>query len=112
MAGIFAFHLQRRNQRRIKELDEYLIEHFHITFGNRIMKQINIYVPVFVACGGDEVEAIDDILSKKVLRKLEAQNPVYIRNAAEGFCTYLDELFGTDKMKLCKEYMHRLERNA
>ena len=106
------YEITSRNQRRIKELDEYLIEHFHITFGNRIMKQINIYVPVFVACGGDEVEAIDDILSKKVLRKLEAQNPVYIRNAAEGFCTYLDELFGTDKMKLCKEYMHRLERNA
>ena len=106
------YEITSRNQRRIRELDEYLIEHFHITFGNRIMKQINIYVPVFVACGGDEVEAIDDILSKKVLRKLEAQNPVYIRNAAEGFCTYLDELFGTDKMKLCKEYMHRLERNA
>ena len=106
------YEITSRNQRRIRELDEYLIEHFHITFGNRIMKQINIYVPVFVACGGDEVEAIDDILSKKVLRKLEAQNPVYIRNAAEGFCTYLDELFGNDKMKLCKEYMHRLERNA
>ena len=105
------YEITSRNQRRIKELDEYLIKHFHITFGNRIMKHINTYVPVFVACGGDEVEAIDDILSKKVLRKLEAQNPVYIKNSAEGFCTYLDELFGVDKMKHCKEYMRRLERN-
>ena len=105
------YEITSRNQRRIKELDEYLIKHFHITFGNRIMKHINTYVPVFVACGGDEVEAIDVILSKKVLRKLEAQNPVYIKNSAEGFCTYLDELFGVDKMKHCKEYMRRLERN-
>ena len=105
------YEITNRNQRRIKELDEYLIKHFHITFGNRIMKHINTYVPVFVACGGDEVEAIDDILSKKVLRKLEAQNPVYIKNSAEGFCTYLDELFGQDKMKFCKEYMRRLQRN-
>ena len=101
-----------RNQKRIKELDQYLIKHFHITFGNRIMKQINTYVPVYVACGGDEVEAIDDILAKKVLRKLESQNQVYVSNSADSFCMYLDELFGLDKMPICKEYMQRLKRNA
>ena len=101
-----------RNLRRIAKLDEYLIETFRITFGNRIMKQIKGYVPVMIACGGSELDAIDDILSKKVLRKLEAQNPVYVKSMAEGVCTYLDELFGQDSMPLCKQYLHRLERNA
>ena len=76
------------------------------------MKQIKTYVPVFVACGGEEIEAIDDILSRKVMRKLEAQNPVYVRNASEGLCNYLDEVFGVDKMPLCKEYILRIARNA
>ena len=76
------------------------------------MKQIKTYIPVFVACGGEELEALDDILAKKVMRKLEMQNPVYVRNAAEGFCNCLDELFGQDKMKLCKAVIHRLEKNA
>ena len=89
-----------------------MIANFHLTFGNRIMKQIKTYVPVFVACGGDELEAIDDILSRKVMRKLEAQNPVYVRNASEGLCNYLDEVFGVDKMPLCKEYILRIARNA
>ena len=89
-----------------------MIKHFHITFGNRIMKQIKTYIPVYVACGGEELEALDDILAKKVMRKLEMQNPVYVRNAAEGFCDRLDELFGQDKMKLCKAFIHRLEKNA
>ena len=62
--------ISERNQRRIRTLDKYLIETFHITFGNRIMKQIKAYVPVMVACGGTELDALDDILSKKVLRKL------------------------------------------
>ena len=106
------YELTDRNERRIRKLDEYLIEHFRITFGNRIMKQIRGYVPVCIACGGEELGAIDDILSKKVLRKLEAQNPVYVKSMADGLCNYLDELFGTDKMPLCKEYLHRLERNA
>ena len=101
-----------RNLRRIRKLDEYMIDKFHITFGNRIMKQIRSYVSVFVSCGGDELVAIDDILSKKVMRKLESQNPVYVRKAAEGLCAYLDDLFGVDKMPLCKEAIRRIERNS
>ena len=93
-------------------LDQYLMEKFRITFGNRIVKQINQYIPVCLACGGDELDALDDILSRKVLRKLEAQNPVYVRSAADGLCTYLDDLFGVDRMPLCKEYLRRLERSA
>ena len=104
--------ISRRNQKRLDELDKYLIKHFHITFGNRIMKQIKTYIPVYISCGGDELTALDDILAKKIIRKLETQNPIYLRNAAEGLIAYLDELFGADKMPLCKEYIHRLERNA
>ena len=106
------YELTERNERRIRELDKYLIENFRITFGNRIMKQIRGYVPVCIACGGEELGAIDDILSKKVLRKLEAQNPVYVKSMADNLCNYLDELFGYDRMPLCKEYLRRLERSA
>ena len=101
-----------RNSRRIKKLDEYMIEKFHLTFGNRIMKQINSYVPVLVSCGGTELQAIDDILSRKVFRKLESKNPVYVRQQAEGLCAYLDELFGEDQMPLCKEAIHLIEQNV
>ena len=106
------YRISTRNMKRLEALDKYMIEHFHITFGNRIMKQINRYVPVYISCGGDELDALDDILSKKVIRKLETQNPIYLRNAAEGLVAHLNELFGVDKMTLCKEYIHRLERNA
>ena len=106
------YELTERNRARLEELDKYLIVNFHITFGNRIMKQIRQYIPSFVACGGEELEALDDILAKKILRKLEMQNPVLVKNAAPGLLAYLDELFGTDKMKMCKAFIHRLERNA
>ena len=101
-----------RNKKRLEELDAYLIEHFHITFGNRIMKQILTYIPVYISCGGDELVALDDIVAKKVIRKLETQNPIYLRNSAEGLLTCIEELFGPDNMTLCKDYIHRLLRNA
>ena len=67
---------------------------------------------MFIACGGDELTALDDILAKKVIRKLETQNPIYLRGASEGLLAYIDELFGTENMTACKEAIHRLRRNA
>lgn len=111
-SAINEYAISNRNLRRLKKLDKYLIDTFHITFGNRIMKQIYVYVSVLLACGGTELEALDDILSRKVLRKLEAKNPVYVKSQAEPLCNYLDDLFGFDKMPLCKEAIHQIEQNG
>lgn len=100
-----------RNLRRIRQLDKYLIENFQITFGNRIMQQIRNYVPVMIASGGSELSAIDDILSKKVLRKLEAKNLAYVKSAAPGLISFIDELFGEDELIQCKEYILHFEMN-
>ena len=106
------YEITGRNLQRLEALDKYLIEHFHITFGNRIMKQIRQYIPVYVSCGGTELEALDDILSKKIIRKLETQNPVYLRNASKELRSYINELFGEDAMPLCQNAIRRLELNA
>ena len=106
------YEISYRNKKRLEQFDEYLIAHFHVTFGNRIMKQILNYIPVYIACGGAELYALDDILSKKVIRKLESQNPIYFKNAADGLIAYIDDLFGADNMTLCKEHIKRILRNA
>ena len=106
------FEISDRNLRRIKKLDKYMVDTFHITFGNRIMKQIKAYVPVLVSCGGSELDAIDDILSRKVLRKLESKNPVYVRAQSEALTNYIDDLFGADKMPLCKEAIKQIIQNV
>lgn len=106
------YKVTNRNIKRLDILDKYMIENFHITFGNRIRKQILNYIPVYLSCGGDELEALDDILAKKLMRKLEMQNPVYLRNASDGFIAFIDELFGQDSMKQCKSFINRLVKNA
>ena len=106
------YSISDRNLRRIEKFDKYLMKTFHITFGNRIMKQIQAYVPVLVACGGTELEGLDDILSRKVLRKLESKNPVYVKAQSEELINMLDDIFGVDKMPLCKEVVYNIEQNA
>ena len=110
--AIKEYEVSGRNRQRLLELDKYLIDKFHITFGNRIMKQILTYIPVYISCGGDELVALDDILSKKVIRKLETQNPIYLRHAAEGLLSFIDDLFGEGNMPICREHIQRILRNA
>lgn len=105
------YQLSEEGKRKIKNLDEYLINTFGITFGNRIMMQIRNYVPVYIACGGTEDEALDDIISKKILRKLESQNPVYVKTKSIELIAKFDEIFGQDVMKDSISYINTITNN-
>ena len=102
------YSLSKAQEENIRKLDEYLIEKFRISFGNRIMKQIYEYVPVFIACGGSEIEALDDIFSKKVLRKLEAQSPSHVRSEIQGLLHALEDNFGAGALPQCIAYVNHL----
>ena len=95
---------------KIEEMDNYVIQHFRIAFGNRIVSHLKKFVPVYVACGGDEIEGVDYFIAKKILRKFEQLNISYIRDDIDGFVEFLDNTFGTGKMKECEEYVLRLKK--
>ena len=95
---------------KIADLDSYVIEKFRVAFGNRIMKQLKIFVPVYMACGGDETEAVDYILATKVFRKFESLNFSLIRDEIRGLIDYLDKLFGKGKMKESIAFLLRLQK--
>ena len=103
--------ISEKNLKNVGLMDDYVIKHFRIAFGNRIMKQLKTFVPVYVACGGDEVDAIDYFIAKKILRKFEQLNIAYIRDEFDPFIKYLHELFGEHKMFECVEYMELLKKN-
>jgi hypothetical protein len=103
--------VSEKNLKNIELMDDYAIKHFRIAFGNRIMKQLKTFVPVYVACGGDEVDAIDYFIAKKILRKFEQLNIAYIRDEFDPFIKYLHELFGEKKMFECVAYMELLKKN-
>lgn len=95
---------------KIEEMDNYVIQHFRIAFGNRIVSHMKKFVPVYVECGGDEVEGVDYFIAKKILRKFEQLNISYIRDEIDGYIEFLDKTFGKGKMKECEEYLMRLKK--
>ena len=95
---------------KLEDMDNYVIEHFRLAFGNRIVKHIKEFVPVYVACGGTELDGFDYILCKKVLRKFEQLNLSFIRDEIDGYVKFLDKTFGKENMSECKEYLARLKK--
>ena len=95
---------------KIEKMDDYVIQHFRIAFGNRIVAHMKKFVPVYIACGGDEVDGVDYFLARKVLRKFEQLNVSYIRDEIDGYIDFLDQTFGKGKMKECEEYLLRLKK--
>ncbi len=95
---------------KIEEMDDYTIKHFRVAFGNRIVKHMRKFVPVYVACGGDEIEAVDYFMAKKVLRKFESLNLALIRDEIDGYIDFLDKHFGKGKMAECIEFLLRLKK--
>lgn len=96
---------------RLEDMNAYLIKNFRLAFGNRIMKQIRDFVPCFLACGGTEIQAIDFIVAKKVLRKFESLSLGFMKDELTNFTKYLDRTFGYNEMRICKEYVEYLKKN-
>jgi hypothetical protein len=96
---------------KIGQFDEFIQSKFKISFGNRILKQIKQFVPVFVAGGGNELDALDFMIKSKVLRKLTALNLVFLENELKELSLFFDKQFGRGRFPLCQDYIKQLQKN-
>lgn len=93
----------------MQKLDQYLITRFKLSFGNRIMKHMYDFIPVYVACGGTELDAMDYIVARKVLKKFESMNVTFVRDEISGLISYIDKTFGETGMIDSKDYLRRIQ---
>ncbi|SFW11360.1 hypothetical protein [Ruminococcus flavefaciens] len=102
--------ISQENLKKIQQLDLWVIEKLRVAFGNRILKQMNLFVPVYVACGGDELDGIDYILATKIFRKFESLNLAMLREELRELCAYMTKTFGKNKMNESIAYLERLQK--
>ena len=79
-----SYQMTDNDYQKFQTISDYIYDQFDITFGNRILNQISELVPVFVSCGGTKEEALDFLLSRKVISKIEGRFEEYgaVRPAA------------------------------
>lgn len=94
---------------KMQKLDSYLATRFKLSFGNRIMKQMYDFIPVYVACGGTELDGMDYIVARKVLKKFESMNVNFVRDEITGLINYIEKTFGKAGMEDSKSYLRRIQ---
>ncbi len=104
------YKVKEETLKKLNEMDRYVIDHFRLAFGNRIVKHIKEFIPVYVACGGTELEGLDYIIAHKILRKFDQLNLAFIKNEIDGYIDYMNKLFGKDEMKECIAYLERIKK--
>jgi hypothetical protein len=94
----------------LEKLDTFITKNLKVTFGNRIMKQIRSFVPVYVACGGSEVEALDYMVARKIFRKFESLNLPFLQDEINELSQLVDRLFGKNAFVECQNYLNNIKR--
>ncbi len=94
---------------KLDQLDKYLQTRFKLAFGNRIIKQMYDFVPVYVACGGTEMGGMDYIIARKVLKKFESTNLSFVRDEMKGLIEYIQNVFGEGGLPDSTAYLLRIQ---
>ena len=84
---------------KFETLTEFVYDQFSITFGNRIMAQIEKLVPAYVACGGKKEEALDFIFARKVLSKVDGRFEEYVKGALKQLLALIHKTYGAGVFK-------------
>ena len=80
--------------------------------GNRLMQQLAKFVPVYVACGGTAEKALDLLVSRKVLRRLEGRFGEDLRENLEKLEKLVLGLYGRKDFSETLEVITKLKRKA
>ncbi len=96
---------------KFNQLDNFVIKKFKLAFGNRILKQLETFIPVFIACGGKETDGFDFIFTNKILKKFESLNIAFFKDELKELSNQLDKLFGKGNFPMAHRYIEDLIKN-
>ena len=95
---------------KFRILTDFTYNTFDLTFGNRIMHQIELLVPVYVMCGGKKEEALDFMFARKVVAKLEGRFEDYIKQGLMDLVNLINQTYGNTSFGLTRHVINRLLR--
>ena len=104
------FAMTKDDHKKFQIVTNYIYEEFDLTFGNRILTQIDTLVPVFMACGGKKEDALDFLLSRKVIVKLEGRFEEYVKPALKRLITLIEKTYGPNVFKRSEREINKLIR--
>jgi hypothetical protein len=104
------YKLSQYDYDKMNVICDYVYDQFDIAIGNRILNQIDNIVPVFVACGGKKETAIDFMLSKKLIGKVEGRFEDYVKGALKDLLELIAKTYGEGVLVRCEKTIKNIMR--
>lgn len=95
---------------RFSRITDFIYDTFDVTFGNRILNQMETIVPVYVSAGGKKEEALDFILSRKIIAKLDGRFEEYVKPSLKKLLELIHDVYGSDTLILSEKVINSLMR--
>lgn len=95
---------------KFSALSNFMYDTFDVNFGNRIMNQIQVFVPIYVACGGTAYKALDLMFARKVLRKLDGRFEENLKQNLTKLEKYVIEQFGQTEFSSTLSTIAKMKR--
>ncbi len=102
--------LTEADKEKFLKVCDYIYDTFDVTFGNRILNQMEVLVPTFIACGGKKEDILDFLLSRKVLAKLEGRFEEYVKNGLKHLLDLINKVYGESTFPQSRRLINNLIR--
>lgn len=109
--GVKANALTASDLDKFTKVTNFVYDTFDVAIGNRIINQMEKFVPTFVACGGTKEGAIDFMLSKKLFSKLEGRFEDYVKPALEQTLDLIHANYGEGVLVRCEKTIGKIVKS-
>jgi 5-methylcytosine-specific restriction endonuclease McrBC GTP-binding regulatory subunit McrB len=86
--------LSKKETDKFLKICDFMKDAFDVRFGNRIMVQIETFVPVYVALGGTKEEALDFMFARKILRKVDGMYEDFVKDELANLSKLITTSYG------------------
>ena len=109
--AVSQYPISSKMMEKFETLDNFIIKKFKLAFGNRILKQIDTFIPVYIGCGGTEADGFDFIFTNKILKKFESLNLAFLKDELKELDAELDKLYGKGTFPMAHKSIENMLKN-
>ena len=96
------FELTESQWKRVDKLEEYVQARAHYRISNKLWQKMECYASVFLALGGEKDQALDNVMTSKMLLTVLSLIANNRKEDDELFVHVLENIFGDDKINACR----------
>ncbi len=97
------FYFNENSWAKLDKLEEYLTKTVGFGLKNRFLRQIEKFASTYIALGASQEQAIDAVLSTKILPWLAGKKEMLVSETVGDFALAIDEFFGNELIPCAKD---------